>query len=139
MCAKMLYKWQQKSGKGAMLNPDTYEGTRTRFETNKDWYSGQNGLLASWLQMKKPSVTMDFDSVKSALSTNGPIWTSGYKTWSGGGHGHVVVIFGVADTGVLINDPEPMNVGKEMWLTWSQIKKYVDGATEADVKFLTAA
>ena len=36
------------------------------------------------------------------------------------------------------HDPEPVGQGSSQWLTWAQINKYIDGATEADVKFLTA-
>lgn len=136
--ARMLFKWQQATGKGEMKNPAEVEMSRLSFERNASWTSSLNGLLATHLNMQKPSVDMNFDSVNSALSRNGPIWTAGYKTWAGS-HGHVVVICGVAPTGVFIHDPEPMKMGSTRWLTWSQIKKYVDGADEADYKFLTAA
>ncbi|MDQ6787215.1 MAG: hypothetical protein M3033_10445 [Acidobacteriota bacterium] len=134
----MLFRWQEATGKGSMKNPAEVDMTKDRFEKNRIWYSFQNGLLATQLNLQKSSVDMNFDSVNSVLSRNGPIWTAGYKTWDGA-HGHVVVICGVADTGVFIHDPEPMHKGSPMWLTWSQIKSYVDGVDDTDYKCLTAA
>lgn len=137
--ARMLFRWQEKSGKGSMKDPAQNEMTKATFSRNATWYSFQNDLLASQLNLKSQSVTLDFEGVNKVLSMNGPIWTAGHKHWSGGNHGHVVVICGVADTGVFIHDPEPMTVGSTMWLTWSAIKKYVDGVTDTTTKFLTAA
>lgn len=136
--ARMLFKWQEKTGKGTMNDPATNEMTKTTFGRNATWYSFQNPLLATQLNLKNQDVTLDFDGVNKVLTQKGPIWTAGHKHWGGGNHGHVVVICGVADTGVFIHDPEPMKNGSTMWLTWSAIKKYVDGVTDTTYKFMTA-
>lgn len=60
----------------------------------------------------------------NALRIHGPLWMSGDKTWTGDRYGHVVVVFGAADTGVLIHDPEPVYKGTEFWMTWTDIRKY---------------
>ncbi len=95
-CARMLYRWSQKTGRGSMRNPAEVEMTKLRYEANATWNAFQNGLLADQLIMKKQNFTLDFDNMNTALAKNGPIWTAGYKTWSGE-HGNVVVICGVAD------------------------------------------
>lgn len=140
MCAKMLYKWQIASGFGSMLNPETADdgAFKKRFDDNNAWLPEDNGYLADHLKMTKRSVTLDYDSVKSALDSYGPLWVAGKKHWNGGNHGHVIVVCGVADTGVLIHDPEPMHKGDRIWLTWTSIKKYVDGVDSAYHRFLTA-
>ena len=84
------------------------------------------------------AVPRDYAALNTLFQLRGPIWCAGHKTWGGGGHGHVVVICGVADTGVFIHDPEPVNQGSSIWLTWDQLKKYIDG-TSPVVQFLTAA
>jgi hypothetical protein len=137
--ARMLFRWQGKTGKGSMKDPAQNEMTTGVFGRKATWYSFQNTLLAEQLNMKLQDVNLDFNGVNKVLAASGPIWTAGHKLWGGGNHGHVVVICGVADTGVFIHDPEPMNVGSTMWLTWSAIKKYVDGVTDTTCKFLTAA
>ena len=141
VCAQMLYKWQQTAGKGSMIDPMTHEGSKYRYDNNLDWYCGDNGKLADYLQMKKHAINLDFNGINSALATYGPLWTSVQKNWAGNDHGHVVVILGVADTGVLIHDPEPLKVGNTLWLTWDQITKAVNTATVngADWRHLTAA
>ncbi len=138
--AQMVYKWSQTTGNGSMTNPENHAASKKRYDDNGDWYSGQNGLLAGYFNMvKHSSVSMDLASLTAFFQQHGPIWTSGQKNWGGNNHGHVVVICGVADTGVFIHDPEPVGKGNSQWLTWAQIQKYIDGATDADYKFLTAA
>ena len=49
------------------------------------------------------------------------------KTWGTAPHSHVVVIFGLTDTGMLVNHPEPLGIGAEDWKSWGSIKKHLDG------------
>lgn len=136
--ARMLAKWRRatKGGMGTMTDPKEHSDCYSMFQNNAGWNPWQVGLLSSWLNMPTPSITMDFAGVSSALSQHGPIWAAGWKTWSGSPHYHVIVIRGVSDTGVLIHDPEPINVGAYTWKTWSSIKKYVSTKTDVDYNFL---
>jgi hypothetical protein len=139
-CAQMVYKWRVATGKGSMTNPENHAPSKKRYDDNGDWFSGQNGMLAGYFSMKKhSSVPMDLAGLTTFFQTHGPIWAGGQKNWGGNNHGHVIVICGVADTGVFIHDPEPVGKGSSQWLTWEQIKKYIDGLTTADYQFLTAA
>jgi len=136
--AIMLYKWSQATGNTGMKDPLSDSGTKWRWDNNKDWAPGDNAYLATTLNMKThDDVPTDYDGLNSFLQSHGPIWTAGQKNWGGANHGHVVVICGVADTGVLIYDPEPVNQGCSQWLTWDQLAKYTDG-TSATVKYMTA-
>ncbi len=137
--AQMVYKWSKATGRGQMKSPDSDAGYAQRKKDNGDVYAFQNNILGRALNMKfHSSLSMDQSSVNSFLQDHGPIWTSVKKNWGGNNHGHVVVICGVADTGVLIYDPEPVNQGSSFWLTWDQIKKALAGVTDADPQFMTA-
>ena len=138
--AQMVYKWSKAAGKGDMKDPMSDSGSKTRYENNGDWSQSQNGLLAGYFNMKKhSSVTMSCDSLIKFFDSHGPIWTGVQKNWGGNNHGHVVVICGVADTGVFMHDPEPMKSGTAAWMTWDQINKAINGLSGADYQFLTAA
>ena len=136
--ALMLYKWAQATGHTTMKDPMADSGMKMRWDNNLDWGSGHNAFLATTLAMKThASIPTEYQGLNTFFQSHGPIWAAGQKTWGGADHGHVVVICGVADTGVFIHDPEPVNQGVSLWLTWSQLKKYTDGAS-ATVQFLTA-
>lgn len=47
-----------------------------------------------------------------------------------------VVLCGVADTGVLVYDPEPVGKGSSFWLTWKQLDTYIKGEP-ATAQFMT--
>ncbi|MGQ0543374.1 MAG: papain-like cysteine protease family protein [Blastocatellia bacterium] len=140
--AQMVYKWSKATGSGQMKDPMTDSGSKWRYDNNGDWSSAQNGILAGYFNMKThafSAVSMSYDSLNNFMTKHGPIWTGLQKNWGGHNHGHVVVICGVADTGVFIHDPEPMKQGTAHWLTWEQIKKALDGLSGADYQYLTAA
>lgn len=138
--ARMVYKWSNSTGRGSMKNPADDAGYFERYNNNGDVYAFQNGHLGRALNMKlHPSLTMDYETVLEFLQSHGPVWTGLRKNWGGNDHGHVVVICGVAETGVFIHDPEPVMQGSTFWLTWGQIQKAVDGMTDADPQFMTAA
>lgn len=125
--ARMLYAWSQATGRGSMTNPADDAGYFKRYNDNGSVGCGDNWHLAQCLNMNKhSSITMDYDTVLEFLKSHGPIWTGLQKNWGGNYHGHVVVICGVADTGVFIHDPEPMKQGSTFWLTWNQINSAVD-------------
>ncbi len=137
--ALMLYRWAQATGNSGMKDPLSDSGTKSRWENNKDWDPSDNGFLASTLNMQiQSSIPTDYTFLNTFLQLHGPIWAAGQKNWGGANHGHVVVICGVADTGVFIYDPEPVNQGSSQWLTWDQLRNFSAGTT-ADVKYLTAA
>jgi hypothetical protein len=135
--AQMLYKWGRKSGQHRMTDPLADPGIKWRWTESKDWDSSDNGWLATTLNVEIQSeIPLDYKGLKSFLKDHGPIWTAGMKTWTGDAYGHVVVICDVADTGVFIYDPEPVNKGSSRWLTWTQICDYINGTTPT-VQFLT--
>lgn len=142
-CSRMLYGWSQATGRGSMTNPRDDPGYLWRYENNKSVGCDQNWHIAQQFNMKKrPDLTMDYDSVSEYLKLYGPIWTGLKKNWGGNNHGHVVVICGVSETGVFIHDPEPINQGSTLWLTWAQINKAVEALKDEAVpnpQFLSAA
>ncbi len=139
-CARMLYRWSQATGRGLMKNPQDDSGYFDRFQNNRDVAAFQNNHLGTALNMKlHSSLTLDYSTILGFLQANGPIWAGLKKNWGGNNHGHVVVICGVAETGVFIHDPEPMKQGSTLWLTWEQIRKAVAGITDANPQFMTAA
>ena len=140
--SQMCYLWSQATGKGSMVEPDSDEGFKARHQSNGDWFCGKNGFMADAFKMKKfTSLTMDYDSLKDFMIAHGPVFTSVEKNWDGHtGYGHAIVMCGVADTGVWIYDPEPVNVGGSKWMTWDQINKATGAVADtADYGFLTAA
>src|SRR5262249_2339211 len=120
---QMCYLWSQAAGKGTMVEPDSDPGFKDRHDTNGDWGCNKNGYIAVRCKMKKySSLSMDYESLQDFMAAHGPVFNSVGKNWNGhSGCGHAVVIGGVADTGVFIYDPEPVNVGSSTWLTWDQI------------------
>jgi hypothetical protein len=139
MSARMLAEWRKKTrgSLGVMTDPTQHKETFDMWKNNRAYQPFQVGILANWLGMKKhPSIEMNYNAFETILDKYGPIWAAGNKHWAGG-HNHVVVVFGVSDTGVLINDPEPMNVGTEVWKTWDSFKKYITGVKDCDCNFLT--
>ncbi len=135
--AIMLHKWSRKTGAHTMVDPLSDAGLKRRWEENMDWKASDNAWLATTLNVAThTSIPLDSAGLQSFLEEHGPIWSAGLKTWSGGAYGHVVVICGVADTGVFIYDPQPEGYGSSRWLTWSQIKHFID-KTDASVPFFT--
>lgn len=139
---QMLYLWSQATGKGSMVDPIADEtGFKVRYDGNLNWFCGDNTYMANKMSMVTiPSLSLDFSSVNSALSSHGPIFTSVQKNWNGNNYAHAVVIGGVADTGVFIYDPMPVGKGSSLWLTWDQIQSAVDYVSDvANPSFLAAA
>jgi hypothetical protein len=137
--ARMLYTWARATKRGSMTNPADDTGYFQRYMNNGDVAASQNWHIAQQFNMQKHiDIPMNYDSINSFLAKHGPIWTGLKKNWDNFNHGHVVVICGVADTGVFIHDPEPVKQGSTRWLTWGEINKAVNGMSGADPQFLTA-
>ena len=135
--AIMLYKWGRKTGSLTMVDPLSDSGIKQRWEENMDWKASDNWWLAQTLNLTTHGdIPLDRDGLKSFLEEHGPIWSAGLKTWSGKAFGHVVVICGVADTGVFIYDPQPEGYGSSRWLTWTQIKNFISKG-DASLPFMT--
>jgi hypothetical protein len=136
---RMLAEWRKatKGGMGEMIDPQEHTDCKNMADRNAGWPPENVGLLASWVKAKpRTDIKLDLKSLATALTASGPIWAGGLKTWGTAPHNHVVVIFGVADTGVLVNDPEPVGIGREDWKTWDSFGKFIkDGS--CDVSFLT--
>lgn len=127
--AKMVHKWASANGKSAVKDPSTVKTDRLNlqglYESNAGYatstcieLSGALGLKA--LDKKKRG----FDEFKTLLA-KGPIWAAGAKGGLDGTY-HVVVIGGVAETGLLIFDPLPMKMGAKVWRTWDWMDKFFD-------------
>lgn len=135
----MLYKWSKATGRGSMIDPLSDSGFKWRYESNGDWGCADNRFMARTLKMVEiSSLDISYDGLVAAFSKHGPIFASVQKNWNGNNQGHAVVFGGVADTGVLVYDPEPMKSGSLIWLTWDQVKKAVDGISGANPQFLAA-
>ena len=140
-CSRMLYTWSQATGRGTVKNPENADpGYVTRYNNNGTVGCRDNWHLADAFNLKKQSsIPLDYDGLSKFLEAHGPIWAGVQKNWGGNNHGHVVVICGVADTGVFVHDPEPMKQGSSYWLTWAQIKAAVNGLDDVpNPQFLSA-
>lgn len=127
--ARMLYKWSQATTRGLALNPaDTDEGYIWRHSINGSVGSSDNHHFAKKHNLvQHTSISIDESSLLDFFKDHGPIWAGISKNWNGNsGYGHVVVICGVATTGVFIHDPEPVKKGSSFWLTWDQINSAID-------------
>lgn len=137
--AKMVHKWANANQKPKVKDPATVNDDRGNlkglYESNSGYapstcieLAGRLGLTAM------PKKKRGFDDFKLLLA-NGPIWAAGIK---GGvtGTAHVVVIGGVADTGLLVLDPLPMNIGTRGWKTWDWMDGFFsvnDGSIDANL------
>ncbi len=139
-CCRMLYKWSQATGNGSMTNPGDDAGFKARFDANGTWFCGDNGFMADTLSMNRvPSLSMDYASLSGFMANHGPIFASVQKNWGGHNYGHAIVLAGVADTGVFVHDPMPVGQASQIWLTWGQIQRALDGVSDvANPPFLTA-
>ncbi len=131
--ARMLYEWTIKARGAAngMIDPKVHEETKDMAKFNRGFPYGQVHNLRDWLKMKDISVTWEYDPVSAALKKYGPLWVAGHK-----GYYHVYVVRGVADTGVLMQDPEPVGQGTYQWITWDSVKKFVTAKDDIDINVL---
>ena len=134
--ASMLAEWriQSKGGLGTMTHPNAHSDTKDMYKRNAALLAVGSGALTRWLGMRTVPFPASHADWAATLSTYGPLWAAGMKHWEGT-YGHVVVVYGVADTGLLINDPEPIGQGKEEWRTWASMDKYFE-KSESENKLL---
>lgn len=125
--ASMLAEWRirTKGGLGTMTHPNAHSDTKDMYKRNAAFLSVGSGALKRWLGLRDVPMPKSHDDWPTTLTTYGPIWAAGMKHWDGT-YGHVVVIFGAADTGLLIMDPEPISQGREEWRTWASMEKYFE-------------
>ncbi len=125
--AKMMHKWAKDNNKTAIKDPEFVTDAPSNlfqlYSTNAGYATTTCVELAGRLGMKAlPRKKRGFDDFKILLA-KGPIWAAGAKGGFTGAY-HVTVIAGVADTGLLLYDPLPMNVGKKIWRTWDWMDNY---------------
>lgn len=132
--ARMLYEWttKAKGTSNGMIDPTAHKETSDMAANNRAFPYDQVYILRDWLKMKERDVTWDFDGISSALKTYGPLWVAGYK-----GYYHVRVVLGVADTGVLVHDPEPVRQGTRDWKTWNSINSFLTARDDIDINVLS--
>lgn len=125
--AKMMSKWAKDNNKTAIKDPEFVTDPPANLWQLYDWNSGYaistSKQLAPRLGLTAlPKEKRGFKEFKTLLS-KGPIWAAGAKGGATGSY-HVTVIAGVADTGLYLFDPLPLNVGKKIWRTWEWMDGY---------------
>jgi hypothetical protein len=137
--AKMMANWSKKSGIGAIKDPVSVKTLDDLYTGNCGYALSTCGALAAQLGMKALSrQKRDFTEMLKLLKS-GPLWACGMK---GGANGfeHVVVIGGVADTGVYVYDPLPLKNGAKEWKTWAWLDNFLQLSDPAfDANLLTPA
>lgn len=133
--ARMMADWSKKAGSGAIKDPSGESDLQNLYTGNCGYALSTCGTLAGKLGMKALARQKRGHADMLALLKRGPLWAAGMK---GGADGfpHVVVIGGVADTGVLVLDPLPLNNGAKSWKTWSWLNSFLaldDSAFDANL------
>ncbi len=134
--AKMMADWSKKSGGGVIKDPSALDDLQNLYTGNCGYALSTCGTLAGKLGMKAQSRQKRSYAEMLALLKNGPLWTAGFKGGVKNGFPHVVVIGGVADTGVLVLDPLPLNNGDKNWKTWAWLDEFLaldDGSLDANL------
>jgi hypothetical protein len=139
----MVAEWKKKTkgGMGAMVDPGEHADSVDMFKNNRGWPPDNVKTLAGptyWKWNMHPTPALNYAAFQSLLNNKGPLWAAGTKKWAGGPHNHVVVICGVADTGLFVHDPEPIGSGSVHWLTWKQMGEYFKGDGSIDCNIMTA-
>lgn len=125
--ASMLAEWSTKrnGADSKMIHPKDHTDTKQMHDRNSSFPADGAKFLIKWLNMRAiHRVPEKPEEWLSLLVFNGPVWAAGSKHWEGSAYGHVVVVCGVADTGLYIHDPEPMKQGRGEWRTWASMNKY---------------
>jgi hypothetical protein len=127
--AKMVHKWASANGKQTVKDPANVKTDRLNlqglYESNAGYATSTCIELSACLGLKALSKSQrGFDEFKTLLA-KGPIFAAGAKGGADGSF-HVVVIGGVADTGLLIFDPLPMRIGAKVWRTWDWMDGFFD-------------
>jgi hypothetical protein len=123
--AKMMANWSSKSGSGVIKDPSGVSDLLNLYTGNCGYALSTCGTLAGKLGMKALSRQKRGYAEMLTLLKSGPLWASGMKEDGAEKFPHVVVIGGVADTGVLVLDPLPLNNGLKSWKTWSWLSSFL--------------
>lgn len=123
-CAKMMANWSAKAGNKTIKDPAEVRHLYNLYDSNSGYALSVCKTLANDVCMKAlPRVQRGYDEYLKILKSS-PIWAAGAKGAIDGAF-HVIVIIGVADTGVLVLDPLPVNVGKREWRTWAWLDSFI--------------
>lgn len=138
--AKMIADWSKKADGGAIKDPVSVDDLKKLYEGNCGYALSTCGTLAGKLGMKaQPRQKRGYSDMLTLLK-RGPLWAAGFKGGAENGFAHVVVIGGVADTGVLVLDPLPLNNGGKSWKTWSWLDSFLAlGDESLDANLLSPA
>jgi len=137
--ARMIANWSKKSGIGAVKDPSTVHVLENLYTGNCGYALSTCGTLAGQLGMKALSREQRGFAEMITLIKKGPLWAAGMKGGAGGFE-HVVVIGGVADTGVFVLDPLPLNHGSKGWKTWGWLDNFLQLSDPAfDANLLSPA
>lgn len=123
--AKMMSKWTNDVGRSNKVkDPGTLTDLFNLYDCNCGYALSTCKTLAEKLGMQALARKKRSFEEYLELLKKGPLWAAGIK---GGvdGSPHVVVIAGVADTGVLVLDPLPLNKGHREWKTWSWLDSFL--------------
>jgi hypothetical protein len=137
--AKMMSKWAADNNKTAIKDPATVTDAPANLQQLYEWNSGYSTKTCKQLADRLGMNALDkkqrgFNEFKTLLA-RGPIWAAGAKGGATGSY-HVTVIAGVADTGLLLFDPLPLNVGRKVWRTWAWMDEYFALTNEGSRKNL---
>ena len=123
-CAKMMAHWSKTAGKKTIIDPADVKHLFNLYDCNAGYALSVCKTLAKDVCMKAlPREKRGYEEYLKILKSS-PIWAAGAKGAIDGAF-HVVVIIGVADTGVLVLDPLPINVGKREWRTWAWLDSFI--------------
>ena len=119
--AKMVAKYSR----GTVKDPETVPVLKNLYDGNCGWSTKTAKDLAAHLGMD--AVARDPRGPKEMrnLLVTGPVWAAGMLPQGASSFAHVVVIAGVADTGVLVLNPLPLNVGERSWKTWAWLDQFI--------------
>jgi hypothetical protein len=117
--AQMLMAWRRSrtlACEAGHPDPSQVPTFRTMFANNDGLPPSQIMELARSLGLKDvPPMTPSPGYLASMLQSYGPLWFAGYHP-----SGHVVVITGVSNSGVSINNPWPVGTGVRETITFQR-------------------
>jgi hypothetical protein len=121
--AQMLIAWRRNRTKMTeRTHPDPSEvpGLQSTYAANTGLPAADFVALARQLGLTPvPPMTPTLDSLSSWLRSYGPLWFAGLFPAGSARSNHVVVVTGIDDTALYINDPWPPNVGRQYSISFS--------------------
>lgn len=102
--------WQQRTGRQGPMNTvqDAYSQADERGLYPREFVelAKKVGLLSASFEYPLTARTLD-----ALITTHGPMWCAGY--WWGTSAGHIIVLTGVSNDLVHLNDPAPQGKGSK--------------------------